>query len=318
MNRMSKKKTGNDDYGKWTYHEYENADGQHGYIISGGLLPDDDAVNRKARELGFPNPDTKWKRVPLRDREMGWVATRYLYYTGGISRFLMGRERQSVGAFYDLKLHGIDQWMKPTYLSGVLGSASIYLPIFIPNPVVCAVSVITFVLSLTFIGLAGLLYESDGDGKPHRVIDDAGSSIMNNMAVPFRTLLSIAVRRTLRRLHIPVGESPKGWRRIVRGDTVVYVHEHSGTPTAIGEDEAADIIAGKTNDYAYDRSRTVNYAYDSPRSVHEIKIVEPSAAAVEDALRGIVGFSSVPPAVETLTPEQSRSVMARLRTRVPE
>jgi hypothetical protein len=316
MDRMSKKKTGNDDYGQWTYHEYENADGQHGYIISGGLLPDDDAVNRKAHELGFPNPDTKWKRVPLRDRKMGWVATRYLYYTGGISRFLMGRERQSVGAFYNLKLHGIDPSMKPICLGGALGSASIYLPIFIHNPVVLAVSCITFVLSLTFIGLAGLLYESDDESRC--VIDDAGSSIMNNTAVPFRALLSIAVRRALRRLHIPVGESPKGWRRIVRGGTVVYVHEHSGTPTAIGEDEAADIIAGKTNDYAYDRSRTVNYAYDSPRSVHEIKIVEPSAAAVEDALRGIVGFSSVPPAVETLTPEQSRSVMARLRTRIPE
>lgn len=45
------KRTGDDNHGKWTYHEYVT-NGQHGYIVSGGLLTGDDTVSRKDRELG--------------------------------------------------------------------------------------------------------------------------------------------------------------------------------------------------------------------------------------------------------------------------
>lgn len=60
MDRMSKKKTGNDDYGRWTYHEYTN--GQHGYIVSGGLLTGDDTVSRKDRELGHDDQSAHVRR----------------------------------------------------------------------------------------------------------------------------------------------------------------------------------------------------------------------------------------------------------------
>ena len=53
--------TGNDNHGKWTYHEYVT-NGHHGYTISGGLLTGDDAVNRKARELGHDDQSAHGRR----------------------------------------------------------------------------------------------------------------------------------------------------------------------------------------------------------------------------------------------------------------
>jgi hypothetical protein len=91
----------NDDHGKWTYHEYENADGERGYIISGGLLPDDDAVNQKAHELGHDINQQDW----VRTEKMEGGPVRYFYRGGAIGDELIEDESKEIGPFYDLSEH---------------------------------------------------------------------------------------------------------------------------------------------------------------------------------------------------------------------
>jgi hypothetical protein len=89
-----------DDYhGKWTYHEYET-DGDKGYVISGGLLPDDDAVNSKARELGHGIDQRGWVRTEKTDGNGNTVDTSTVAVQSAMNSSRMNRRRSGRSMIY--------------------------------------------------------------------------------------------------------------------------------------------------------------------------------------------------------------------------
>jgi hypothetical protein len=285
----------NDDYGKWTYHEYET-DGDKGYVISGGLLPDDDAVNRKARELGHIDDPCYW----VRTEKMEGKSVRYFYHSGAVSDELIEDESKAIGPFYDLSGHN--------YLSHAMlvsGGVAIVLGTTILGVTGSEHPLLGFLTGIVVIA-GGAAAHDDIPGR--RVIDSMGAAITNAGGTPVRVRLSSAMRRLLRRCHARVDAAPDGWSRIKRNGEVAYIHENAGTPTFVPRDDAIDLVLQQVRDFG-------SIPTSASHLITATQLKDPSASTVIDALQSIVEPSTIPSAVSTLNAEQSRAVMARLRAR---
>jgi hypothetical protein len=312
----------NDDHGKWTYHEYENADGERGYIISGGLLPDDDAVNQKAHELGHDINQQDW----VRTEKMEGGPVRYFYRGGAIGDELIEDESKEIGPFYDLSEHNYLAHamfvsgvaiVLGTIILGVTGSEYPLLGFLAGIGAHEMKAIINNDPPLGFLaGIVGFVPIAVGaaahDTIPgRRVIDSMGAAITDPAGTPVRVRLSSAMRRLLRRCHVKVDAAPDGWSRIKRNVEVAYIHEHAGTATFVTRDDALDLVLRQMRDFD-------SVPASSARLVDKSDLVETSASTVIGALQSIVGPTAIPSAAGTLDAEQSRAVMARLRTRTPE
>lgn len=296
---MSKKKTGNDDYDKWTYHEYET-DGNKGYVISGGLLPDDDAVNRKARELGHIARPCCW----VRTEKMDVCTVRYFYSSGTISDELIEDESKAIGPFYYLSGHN---YLMHAWLAG---GFTFMLPFTL-------FALIAFGLKDPVIGVAGFMigvmlgvvaWATVINNPGRRIVDGMGAAITDAKGTPARVRVSSAIRRVLRRWHVRVDATPDGWERVVRSGDVAYVHENAGTPTSVTWDDAIDLVLQQVRDFGL-------IPASASHLITATQLKEPSASTVIGALQSIVGPSVIPAAARTLDVDQSRAAMARLRAR---
>jgi hypothetical protein len=310
MDRMSKKKTGNDDHGKWTSHEYENAGGEHGYIISGGLLPDDAAVNRKARELGHDIDRHDWMRIMKTSGE----TVRYFYSSGAISDELIEDELKAIGPFYDLS--GRNYLSNETFIISTCSPLAILIGAFMPYialaeytgmELACLIACFMFGSVTSIIG-----FELNfNDGPCRRIVDGMGAAIISAGGTPVRVRASSALRRALRRFHVKINATPEGWNRVKRNGKVLYIHENADTPTFVSRDDAIDLVLQQVRDFG-------SIPSSASHLITATQLKEPSASTVIDALQNIIEPSAIPSAVSTLNAEQSRAVMARLRTRMPE
>jgi hypothetical protein len=287
----------NDDYGKWTYHEYET-DGDKGYVISGGLLPDDDAVNRKARELGHIDDPCYW----VRTEKMEGKSVRYFYHSGAVSDELIEDEPKAIGPFYDLSGHN--------YLSHAMlvSGAAIVLGAIILGVTGSEYPPLGFLTGIVGFVVIAFSTAAHDDIPCRRIVDGMGAAITNAEGAPARVRVSSAIRRVLRRCHVKVDATPDGWERVARSGNVAYIHENAGTPTFVPRDDAIDLVLQQVRDFG-------SIPSSASHLITATQLKEPSASTVIGALQSIVGSSAIPSAAGTLDAEQSRAVMARLRAR---
>ena len=230
---------------------------------------------------------------------------RYFYRGGAIGDELIEDESKEIGPFYDLSEH--NYLAHAMFVSGI----AIVLGTIILGVTGSEYPPLGFLAGIVgFVPIAvGAAAHDTIPGR--RVIDSMGAAITDPAGTPVRVRLSSAVRRLLRRCHVKVDAAPDGWSRIKRNGEVVYIHEHVGTATFVTQDDALDLVLRQMRDFD-------SAPASSARLVDKSDLVETSASTVIGALQSIVGPSAIPSAAGTLDAEQSRAVMARLRTRTPE